>query len=231
MVEQLVELEKNWFLTLNSPHTPYLDGVMYMISDKYPWIVVGAIFLFLMLYKQKPKECVVFLLAVVLCIFIGDQLSSHIIKPLFSRFRPTHHPLTEAYVKTVLDYRGGNFGFISGHSTNFISFATFTALLLRDRVYTLISFVVALTVCYSRIYLGVHFISDVIPGILCGLMVGWFVYLGYIRSRVLFLGIPEEHQIVPYVHPRSRIRYFSYLLLIFYVLLWAISPLLFPLYS
>lgn len=231
MVEHLVSIEKEWFLLLNSPHTPYLDGVMYMISDKYPWIVVGATFLFLMLYKQNRRESLLFLFAVGLLIFLGDQLSSHIFKPLFERPRPTHHPLTHEVVRTVLGYRGGSFGFISGHSTNFLSFATFTALLLRDRRYTLYAFVVALTVCYSRIYLGVHFLTDVFPGIFLGIFLGCLVYFLYTQSRHHFLDVPEGAVYRPYLQSSVRIAALRYLLAGFYILLWALSPILFRLYS
>ena len=230
MIEQLVLLERPYFLLLNNCHSPYLDSVFYLFSDRYPWSIISLFFLVLMLYRQKWQECVVFLLAITLLIFIGDQLSSHIFKPFFERYRPTHHPLTSQWVQTVLEYKGGRYGFISGHSTNFISFATFTSLLLRNKLYTLIAFITALTVCYSRIYLGVHFISDVIPGIMAGLLVGYTVHFFYNTCRAIWFKRGSQNLRTPYLTPPSRVHMLSALLGGFYICIWLLGPIVFKLY-
>lgn len=231
MIENLVLWEKDLFLLFNSPHSPYLDSVMYLISDKYPWILYSILLLFLLLYKQKGKECLLLVLGLVLLIFVGDQLSSHVLKPLFQRYRPTHHPETMELVQTVLGYRGGSYGFISGHTTNYFSFATFTALLLRDRLYTVMAVLVAATVAYSRIYLGVHFITDVIPGIVIGSLIGWGVYTLYETGRRLFLSSPDSTLMPLYHDQPRRSRLIAWSLLLFYVGLWVLSPLFFSLYQ
>lgn len=230
MIEQLVLLEKELFLLLNSPHTAYLDSVMYMISDKLAWIPYGIIFFALLFYKQKPKEIFWLLVTVALLIFLGDQISSQIFKPFFQRYRPTHHPETMDMVKTVIGYKGGSYGFISGHSANFFSAATFTALLLRNRLYTIVAYIVVTTVAYSRIYLGVHFITDVIPGICVGLILGWLVYKIYLQGREVFLHLSSDKTNLPYIQPKSRITKIAYSLLLFYISLWIFSPLVFEWY-
>ncbi|KGN96099.1 hypothetical protein HQ39_03890 [Porphyromonas sp. COT-108 OH2963] len=230
MIEQLVPLEQDLFLWLNSLHTPYLDGVMYMISDKFPWIFIGVVYLFLVCYKQNYKEVLLLILALSMLILIGDQLSSHIIKPWVGRLRPSHHPLTADLVHTVLDYRGGRYGFISGHSTNFLSFACFTALLWRNRFYSIIAILTGLTVAYSRIYLGVHFITDVIPGIAAGVAIAFLVYAIYIFLRKRVMKLSSQEAKIPYIQPSGMTKVFGYMLLLFYIGLWTVSPILFPLY-
>ncbi|MDO4695809.1 phosphatase PAP2 family protein [Porphyromonas sp.] len=227
MIENLVLIEKEIFLLLNSPHTYYLDSVMYLISDKLPWIPYGVLFFVMLFYRQKPKEILWVLFAIALLIFLGDQLSSHIFKPFFQRYRPTHHPETMEIVKTVLDYRGGSYGFISGHSTNFFSVATFTVLLFRNRLYTITAYIVVTTVAYSRIYLGVHFITDVIPGICVGILLGWLIYQLYIYGRQSLLKISPSQVKNPFVQPKQRIDKIAISLGCFYILLWILSPLVF----
>ena len=230
MLEQWVLIEKDLFLLLNSPHTSYLDSVMYLISDKLALIPYGIVFFALLFYKQKPKEILWLFIAMGLLIFLGDQISSQIFKPFFQRYRPTHHPETMDLVKTVIGYKGGSYGFISGHSANFFSAATFTALLLRDRLYSIAVYTVVATVAYSRIYLGVHFITDVIPGICVGVLLGWFVYQIYVMGREVFLGIPSEKVKTPYIRPQNRISKIAYSMVLFYISLWIFSPFIFKWY-
>jgi len=86
-------------------------------------------------------------------------------------------------VKTVFNYRGGNYGFISGHATNTFGFATFCALIFRNKLFTWTIFIFALLISYSRIYLGVHFISDVVAGAIAGTLIAICFYLIYNNIR------------------------------------------------
>lgn len=204
---------------------------MYIISAPLVWIIFGLTFIFMMTYKQKPREWVCFFFFILLLIFLADQVSSGIIKPYFQRLRPTHHPLTSEVVKTVLGYRGGSYGFISGHTANFIALATYLSLFLRDKRFSLAIFTVALTVCYSRIYLGVHFVTDVLPALLLGLFVGHLVYFLYTRARIAFLGIPESEAGDPYLFPQAIMtKRLRYTVIFFYIAIWALSPLLIQVY-
>lgn len=231
MVEHLVLWERDLFLLLNSPHTPYLDSVMYLISAAIPWVVVLVPFLFLMAYKQDYKEFLLFLLFIALLVFVADGISSGVIKEIFHRYRPTHHPETAEQVKTVLGYRGGGYGFISGHATNFLAFAMFSSLIFKHRWYTLLIFTATLTVAYSRIYLGVHFVTDVVPGIICGLLIGWFLYWLYCEARRSFFDLSKEVSRLPYVKPPHRINTLATIVAMFYVGLWITAPYFFRFYS
>lgn len=232
MIENLVQVEQDFFLLLNSPHTPYLDSVMYIISAPLVWIIFALVFIFMMTYKQKSSEWLCFFFFFLLLFFLADQVSSGIIKPYFQRLRPTHHPLTYETVKTVLGYRGGLYGFISGHTANFIALATFLSLFVRSRRFTIAIFTVALTVCYSRIYLGVHFITDVLPAIVVGVMIGYIVYSLYIRARVHFLEVPEAEAKTFYLHPRQSMgKTLLLTVILFYIAVWAFSPLLIHVYG
>lgn len=231
MIDSLVAIERDLFLLLNGPHTPYLDGVMYLISDKWPWVIYAVLFLLTMTWKQAKGEVVLFILGMLLVIFLADGVSSGIFKPLVQRYRPTHHPLTEDTVRTVLDYRGGDFGFISGHAANFMALALFTSLVIKHRLYTILSFMVATTVAYSRIYLGVHFITDIIPGIIVGLLCGWVSYVIYRESRIAFLDLTKRESHQSYLKPQERKSVATVIQLGFYVLIWATAPFFIKYYS
>ncbi len=149
-----------------------------------------AFILFIAFKNQKLKEGLLVIASVALVILLCDQISSALIKPAFKRFRPTHHPDYMNMVDIVRDYRGGLYGFISSHAANGFGIAIFFSLLFRNKFVTLFIIFWAALSSYSRIYLGVHFISDILGGLILGSFIGLFVYQLYIWFRVWVFKIP-----------------------------------------
>ena len=187
MLEKILEYERDAFLWLNGNHNPFWDNFMWLYTGQIVWIPILLLFIFLLFYKNEWKEAVLIVLSLILLIALCDQFSSSICKPYFSRFRPTHHPDFMDYVNIVNDYRGGKYGFISGHATNAFGFVTFAILLFRNRLFTISILMWGALFVYSRIYLGVHFISDIIAGILSGILLGFGIYKFYVflRNKIL----------------------------------------------
>jgi len=186
MLEQGLQWERNLFFFLNGSDSPLWDSFFYFYSYKWTWIPLYLCFLFVVIYRKTGaeiksdwKEIAWTIVAVVLVITLCDQIASGIFKPLFQRFRPTHHPDFQDLVKTVYGMRGGKYGFISSHAANTFGFAAFMALLFRNRLLTFTLFLFAFITAYSRIYLGLHFISDVVVGALVGILTGYVVYRIY----------------------------------------------------
>ena len=113
---------------------------------------------------------------IALCILLADQLSSSLLKPLVARLRPTHNPEISDLIHTVRGYRGGLYGFVSSHAANAFAFAVFTSLVIRNRYYALTIALWAVLSAYSRIYLGVHYVGDVVCGAILGVLVALVVY-------------------------------------------------------
>jgi len=183
MLEKILEYERAVFLWLNGNHNSFWDSFMWIYTGQIVWIPVLLLFIFLLFYKQDWKEPLLIVLSIVLVITLSDQISSSICKPFFMRFRPTHHPDFMNYVHTVNEYRGGKYGFISGHATNSFGFATFALLSFRNRLFTITILVWSTLMAYTRIYLGVHFLSDIIPGVFVGMLLGFGIYKLYVLLR------------------------------------------------
>ena len=185
MLEQWLVWEREAFFWLNGSDYPFLDHFMWLYSGKVVWLPLALFILYVLCYKRDWRQSFLLLLMIALTITLCDQFASHVCKPLCMRYRPTHHPDFMAQVKVVFGYRGGLYGFISSHAANAFGFAMLLTLILKNKALGFSLFFWATLTAYSRIYLGVHFITDIIPGVLSGLCFGALVYVlyGWLRKR------------------------------------------------
>lgn len=211
MVEKILAYERDLFFMLNGSDSPFLDRFMWLFSGKAVWLPLAAFILIVLLYKKKWKESILILLGIVFVVTLCDQFASHVCKPIFTRFRPTHHPDFMDQVKTVFDYRGGRYGFISSHAANAFGFATYMSLLFRYRLFTWTIFLWAALTAYTRVYLGVHFISDIVPGAIAGVFFGWLVYWLYVKVHPVVTGSDGK---VSAIYSDSRKRIIVYAIFI-----------------
>ncbi|MDR0699719.1 MAG: phosphatase PAP2 family protein [Tannerella sp.] len=230
MLEKILDYERDIFICLNSHHTLFENQFMWLFSGKIVWVPVVVTFIVALFCKNPTywKESLVFLAAVAMVITLCDQFSSGICKPLFVRFRPTHHPEFMDNVQTVFGYRGGSYGFISSHATNAFGFATLTSLIFRYRFYSIMLYLWATVNSYSRIYLGVHFISDIIPGIIMGIFFGWLVFKLFVFAREkLFAdnaGIGNKEDFSS-IYSRNRLNIILYMLILIIIIMLILSLL------
>jgi len=179
-MSSILDILREWdqavFLILNGTHNNCLDFLMWWASDKYIWIPLYALFLFLLWKRYKNMIWLVMIFAALL-VFLSDQISVHLFKDVFQRLRPCHEPALDGLVNTVNDKCGGQFGFYSSHASNVFAIAVFVISLAGPKVKRMAVPILlwALFIAYSRIYLGVHYPADVIAGALAGSLLGWIV--------------------------------------------------------
>lgn len=183
MFESLELLDRNLFLFINGLHTPLVDRLMWVLSQSWHTYLLVAVVAYAIWKKISPRHAAAFLLGCALVVACTD-VSSNLVKHGVKRFRPTHNTEIGNTVHTVKDergqdYKGGQYGFFSGHAANSFGLTVFVFLCIRwwPARFRVLIFLYPLLICYSRIYLGVHYPSDILAGLADGLLFGWLIFL------------------------------------------------------
>lgn len=174
----LMRIDRTLMLELNGSQGRWVDQYWYAFSQFRTWLLVMPIVAATLwsTCKGTVKQKVLFVLMVLLLLTFLDQLSSSVIKPLVARPRPSHDPSICYLLHYVNNYHGGHYGFVSGHATNIAGLATWLCLTFRDRVSRYCFIIFAFMLCYSRIYLGVHYPGDVIAGSVLGFTIAYSTF-------------------------------------------------------
>ena len=146
------------------------------VTNKYIWFPLYLIILYLLFKYFGWKKTLFTLFILALLITFTDQFVN-LIKITFQRIRPFKEESLSSWIRVVK--KSGGFSFLSGHACNSFAVTTFVIFLLKKH-FKPICFVLIwpFLFSYSRIYLGVHYPSDVISGALLGVFIG-FIFYGF----------------------------------------------------
>jgi undecaprenyl-diphosphatase len=147
-------------------HQKWLDPVMMALTEPGPWkipllVLAGLLFLI------RGRRGLIGVLVLALTIAAGDQLSSHVLKKIVKRARPSAE-LPDS--RPLFGVRGTH-SFPSTHAVNFFAAAPVVSAVFPEA--TVVTYGIAALVSFSRIYVGDHWPSDVVGGALLGLGLGF----------------------------------------------------------
>jgi undecaprenyl-diphosphatase len=179
--QKIIYFDRTIIDNVQGLETPFLTNVMkfFTFIGSAPFVIVLSLFLLFFLYKvlHHRFELILFVAAIA-----GSAILNGILKQFFQRVRPDFHRL--------IDIEG--FSFPSGHAMNaFTVYGIISFLLWRHipsrlgrGALLLISTVMILTIGISRIYLGVHYPSDIVGG--------YFASGFWITTAILFFQYYQE---------------------------------------
>jgi len=177
MIENLLSIDKSIFLFINNYCSNAVFDVFFMTITEAKFWIIPSIAAMIFFIKHEKKKAVVILGLAVITVAISDPVSSQILKPIFRRYRPCH---PEFFIQ------GGNFlagmrtslSFPSSHSMNIFAQAALFSCFYPSKAPIFYSF--ASLIGISRIYVGVHYPSDIVGGAFFGIITAYSVYAAFL---------------------------------------------------
>ena len=160
-----MNVELTFLTALQSFHSPALDTVMLFFTHLGDSGFIRAALTAVLLVFRRTRQAGCVLAAALL---IDVVLCNLLLKPLVARVRPCD---ILADVQLLIS-RPDDFSFPSGHTA--ASFASVTALWLAGKKrWALTALPVGILIAFSRMYLCVHYPTDILGGVLVGVGCGW----------------------------------------------------------
>ncbi|MRI00482.1 phosphatase PAP2 family protein [Kriegella sp. EG-1] len=174
MLERLLEIDRQVLIYLNNFGSNSYDSFWKIVTKFPPWIPLFVIVIILLFWKENFKTAIWKLITYIAALTTVQTLVT-LTKNGIGRLRPNNDESINQIIRVV--NHSSNFSFFSGHAAFSFCFATMAVLFLRNKL-KLIQFIWIFPVlfAFSRIYLGVHFPSDILVGALVGVI---FAYLFY----------------------------------------------------
>ena len=178
--QQVHQIDQQLTLTINSWHTAFTDPIWQFFSDKLVWAPMYIGIIAMLIWKSGWKKGLIAVAAALLTFGFCDQFSN-LIKHAVGRIRPLNDGFMIAHGLHILE-KGGGYSFFSAHAANAFGLAYSTYTVLKKTLpqkptwlmaYAYWMFFWAAMVSISRIFVGKHYLGDVLVGVIVGGLAGY----------------------------------------------------------
>ncbi len=165
---------------LQGSESIYFDRLMLCFTSTWTWVPLFLALLYMVVRNTNGGQQMTLLIILLFASgLLGGMIVDELVKPTVMRWRPTRDPEISLLVDAVGNYRGGRFGFFSSHATNTFGLALFISLVVKHKGFTALMVIWSLINCYTRIYLGVHYPSDIVVGLIFATILSLTLYSIY----------------------------------------------------
>lgn len=171
-------LDQKVTLEMNSWSSEITDVIWKFFSDIPVWIPMYVIIVGCLFWRLGWKKGLIMTLAAAATFGFCDQFSN-LIKDLVERVRPLNDPYMLEHGLNILEGKSSSFSFFSAHSANAFGLATSTLIgfrldkRLRYKGYAAWMYTWATLVALSRVFVGKHYLGDIIAGAAIGALAGY----------------------------------------------------------
>lgn len=165
------------FEVLNFDGGATLDSLMSAISGIVMWIPLYLLILYMVWRRWSWRGVVALILAVALALGLADLLAgifkhSGPLKNLWPDFPARLRPMFSEGLSDVNipSTNHGRYGTVSAHAATIVSLSIISAYAIHRRWFSWLIALVAIAICYSRIYLACHFPQDILLGAALGVV-------------------------------------------------------------
>lgn len=177
---KLTDIDMLVMSMFNGSESIFMDRLMVFLTSGLTWIPLYASLLFLVFRNNEGiRQAALLIICAALMVGLADLFVDTLIKPVLMRFRPSHDPHVMGLIHVTNNFRGGAYGFFSAHAANTMAVALFFSFVVKSRLLSLFLVFWSLLNCYTRMFLGLHYPSDILCGIICGIVFSIAAYYLY----------------------------------------------------
>lgn len=185
MLEKILEWDRSTFIYLNNLGIEEYDGLWNGITTFSNWTPLFIAVGLLLLLKYPRKNAIGMLLTFGLMLLVVTA-AMYFTKEWVQRLRPNNDETINLLIRMVR--RPSDYSFFSGHAATSFSITTLAVLYLKDKFKPIwLMYIWPLLFSFSRIYVGVHYPTDLIVGCLVGVTLALLTHKLYVRVIAPYL--------------------------------------------
>ncbi|GEQ87103.1 phosphatase PAP2 family protein [Patiriisocius marinistellae] len=185
MLQTLKDWDRELFVWLNGLGIEDYDGFWIFATQIENWTALYIIFFAVLIYYLKPKKGIIAILFLVATFLLTLGLTD-VTKNYIARLRPNNVEALGELIRIL--QKPTNYSFFSGHASTSFSIVTFVVLTIKSYTkWIYLAYLWPLIFVMSRIYVGVHYPSDIFVGALVGTIIAFLGYWSFQKVTHKFI--------------------------------------------